>query len=104
MSRDREVRFLIHYVVETGGEPNRGWTPGEWRVRRLHQLQADGKPTVENIQKHCEAYERSTQPGGCNSHLGVTKILRAWIVDQRSGETLADYRRVPEVTRVQATA
>ena len=90
MSRDRAVRFVVHYVIDT---PGRAWTPGEWRARRQHQIQGDGKPTTDNLKKHCLHYEASTQPEGCNSHLGATKILRAWIVDQTSGEKVAEYTR-----------
>jgi hypothetical protein len=89
MSRDRIIPFMIHYEVDTRGQ----WTPGQWRTRAQYQIPADGKPTTENIKKHCLHYEASTQESGCNSHLGSTKILRAWIVDQRTGETVAEYRR-----------
>lgn len=90
MSRDRAIRFVLHVVVDT---PGRAWTPSEWRTRRQGQIPADGKPTTENIKKHCLHYEASTQPGGCNSHLGATKILRAWVVDQNTMERVAEYTR-----------
>jgi hypothetical protein len=90
MSRDRAIRFTVNYVIDT---PGMGWTPGEWRTRSRGQIPADGKPTVENLKKHCLHYEASTQEGGCNSHLGATKILRAWIFDHEAGQTVVEYTR-----------
>jgi len=90
MSRDRAIRYVCHVVID---QPGRAWTPSEWRTRPQGQIQADGKPTTENLRKHCEHYERSTQPGGCNSHLGATQILSARIVDQNTGETVASYQK-----------
>ncbi len=90
MSRDRAIRYVVHYVVDT---PGRAWTPGQWRSRPQGQCRADGKPTTANLQAHCLHYEASTQPDGCNSHLGATKIVRAWIIDQQTGEKVAEYTR-----------
>lgn len=45
-NRDREVRYVVQYVIDT---PGRMWTPGEWRARSHHQVQADGKPTTANL-------------------------------------------------------
>ena len=90
MSRDRAIRYVCHVVID---QPGRAWTPSEWRTRRQGQIPADGKPTTENLQKHCLHYEASTQPGGCNQHLGPTKILSARIVDQNDMSVVAEYRR-----------
>ena len=88
MSRDRAIRFVLHVVID---QPGRAWTPSEWRVKTRGQVVGYGKPTTENIKAHCQVVEGSTQPGGVNEHLGVTKIIRAWIVDQEIGEKVAEY-------------
>lgn len=94
MGQIRTVRFAIHYrLAPQEGQPLRGWTPGQWRARRQGQAPAHGKPTPANIQKHCEHYERSTLPGGCNEHLGPTTIASAWVIDQLTGETVGTWSR-----------
>jgi hypothetical protein len=89
MGTSRTVRFTVHYSVDHGV-----WTPGEWRMRpRFNgQAPAHGQATPENLKKHVEHVEASTQPGGVNAHIGVTKILSARIVDNFTGETLATYK------------
>ena len=89
-SRDRAIRFVLHVVIDT---PGRAWTPSEWRVRARYQSPGYGKPTVENIKKHCLFVEESTAEGGVNAHLGATKILKAWVVDQETGAKVAEYTR-----------
>lgn len=100
MGRDIAIRYQIHYVVQQvskEGLPSlglRAWTPAEWRIRRRGQIPGQGRPTVENIKRHCLAVEASTQPGGVNAHLGATRILRAWVVDHETGARV-DYARSP---------
>lgn len=88
MSRDRLVPFVINFTTDRGN-----WTAQEWRTRKQGRIPAYGKPTPENIQKHCAVVETSTAPGGVNSHMGYTKILRAWVVNQVSGEVVGEWSR-----------
>lgn len=93
MGHSRTVTYSVHYEVDHGI-----WTPGEWHSRRKSWMQGpgDGKPTNENLKKHCLHYEESTQPGRSNDYIGPTKILKAKIVDQRTQKTVATYEREPE--------
>ena len=86
--RSRAVRYVVHFNVDRGF-----WTPSEWRARREHQIPGYGAPTNENLAKHIAVVERATLPGGVNEHIGPTKILNARIVDQNTGQTVAEYRR-----------
>jgi hypothetical protein len=86
--RSRAVRYVVHFNVDRGH-----WTPSEWRARREGQSQSYGAPTAANLAKHVAHVERSTMPGGPNEHIGPTRILTARIVDQTTGQTLAEYRR-----------
>jgi hypothetical protein len=87
MSRSRLIPVTVNFVTDNGY-----WTPSEWRTRSTRQGgYSHGKPTLENLQKYVADAEAATQPGGVNAHLGPTKILKAWIIDQRSGEKLVEY-------------
>ncbi len=88
MGRSRKVTYGVHYVVDRAM-----WTPGEWRATSKVNAPGYGRPTDENLKKHCMFVEASSLPGGCNDHLGVTKILSAYIVDYRTGEPVAWYTR-----------
>jgi len=87
MSSTRKINYVIHYTVKD----NSYWTPCEWYARKRGQRPADGKPTPANIAKHCAHMEASTLPGGVNAHIGKTKILSAYVVDQRTREIVATY-------------
>lgn len=88
---DRAIRYTINFVIDT---PGKAWTPSEWRTRQVGRYGTPhGKPTTENIKKHCLHMEASTQPGECNQHLGATKILKAWVFDHQTGEKVAEYTR-----------
>ena len=69
------------------------YTPSAWRVTSRTQVAADGKPTAANLAKYVASVEASTQPGGCNAHLGATKIKWAAIYrNDGSMKTVAEYR------------
>lgn len=72
MGRILTPKFAVHYTVDNGF-----WTPAAWPTRHA------GRATDANLIKHVAVVEASTQPGGCNEHLGATKILSARIVNQR---------------------
>lgn len=66
-------------------------TPGAWNVRSRGCVLGNGIPTDERLAAYIEEIEQSTLPGEVNEHLGVTRIARAAIIHQRSGETVASY-------------
>lgn len=88
MSTSHPIRFSVHFVVDRAS-----WTPSEWRVKARGQVPGYGKPSNENLAKHALFVEASTAPGGVNAHLGYTKILKAHIVDNDTGVTVATYER-----------
>ena len=69
-----------------------GWGSYGWQARRRGQLAGWGKPTDSNLARHVRELEASTEPGGVNEHLGVTRIARAEIIDQATGKVVAVYR------------
>jgi hypothetical protein len=73
------------YVVEIR-TPGFGWTPAAWHCGR------NGRPTEANLAQYVEDLEKSTMPGGCNAHLGATRVARAWIRRNTiGGATVASY-------------
>jgi len=87
MSNTRYIKYVIHYTVKDGSY----WTPHEWYARKRNQRPGDGKPTTANIANHVAYWEASTLPGGCNAHIGKSKILSAYVVDQMSGMVVAQW-------------
>lgn len=82
MGRSFTPAFAIEYIVDNGF-----WTPGAWRTDQA------GRPTDANLARHVAFMEASTQPGGCNEHLGATKILAAHIVRNRGERVqVAEFR------------
>lgn len=69
MGRIVTPAYAIEYKIDNGF-----WTPACWNFKHA------GRPTDANLAKHIKVMEDSTQPGGCNQHLGATKILAAVIV------------------------
>ena len=88
MGRSIAIKYTVQVIVR--GVQN---TPSEWRTRsRLNGVvPAHGAPTAANLAAYVRKYEESTLPGGCNAHLGVTKVARAVIVNQQTRETIANY-------------
>jgi hypothetical protein len=73
------------YVVEID-TPGYRYTPAPWRTRQA------GRPTTANLAAHVEAFEASTEPGGCNAHLGATRVTSARIRrNQLRGVVVASY-------------
>ena len=83
MGRTITPAHAIEYVVDNGR-----WTPAGWDAKHA------GRPTAANLAAHCQLLEDSTMPGGCNEHLGPTRILAARIVTNRGERReVAAYRR-----------
>lgn len=73
------------YRVEMSAGPKFHYTPAAWRIAGM------GVPKDDNLKRYVETFERSTYPGGGNAHLGVTTIITAKIVNQRTGDIVAFY-------------
>jgi hypothetical protein len=54
-------------------------------------VHADGKPTVENIDRWVTAVENSLRTH--NKHLGIFSVVNAVIVNQFNGQTVAEWVR-----------
>ncbi len=91
MGHDRAVPVTVE-MFTTGDTSSRYCTPAEWRTKARVNAPAHGKPTDANLKLYVEMFEASTQPGGCNAHLGATVVFSAKITDHRSGVTKATYR------------
>lgn len=63
-----------------------GTTAWAWNVKD------HGKPNAANLAKVVERFAASTQPGGCNEHLGVQPLRNARLIRQRTDEVVATYR------------
>ncbi len=87
------IPYVVQMVTTANGEVHDN-TPAEWRCRaRLGNPSVHGKPNEKNLATHVARFEASTQKGGCNEHLGVTVVISALIKDQRTGATVAAYKR-----------
>jgi hypothetical protein len=92
MGKTLSVRYALHIEkVSTTEGRNAIWTPQAWRATSRNGLHAHGRPTNANLLRELAFLEASTTPGAVNEHLGVTKILKAHIVDQQTGNTVATY-------------
>jgi hypothetical protein len=59
-------------------------TPAAWR----------GRPTSLRLAQYVEQFERSTQPGGANAHLGPTTVTSARVKQNfQGGAVVATYYR-----------
>jgi hypothetical protein len=77
------------YVVEID-TPGHRWTPAPWNCRQ------NGRPTAPNLARYVQDLEASTMPGGCNSHLGATRVASARIrYNVLGGATVAGYAPEP---------
>ena len=75
------TKYQVKIVV-----PGYFYPPASWNCRR------DGRPTAANLAKFVESFEASTQPGQCNAHLGVTKVLSASVkLNDGSAKVVARY-------------
>lgn len=92
MGSSKPVTFTVELVIQDESGSLRACTASEWRVRaRYGNLPGYGKPTLENLTKYVSGFEASTQPQGCNQHLGVQKVISAFIKDQRCSTIVATY-------------
>lgn len=79
------------YVVEYQATGIR-MSPACWRVSSPNQIPADGRPTVKNLARHVESFNRSFQKGGSNEHLAGTRIVAAMLLrNDGSREVVASW-------------
>lgn len=89
MGRSRTPTYILKIVLESGNY----CTPMEWRVAKSYMGYGYGRPTVENIAKLVDDFEKSLLHGGANQHLGYDKVLSATITNQKTGEVIAEWSR-----------
>lgn len=89
MGQSRMWTYSLKFRCVSG----KHYTPNEWRVKS-HRLYGPGfgKPTPENIDKWVSGFEQS-MIDGVNKHLGTDQVVYAEIVDQRTGEVVAKWKR-----------
>ena len=81
MSRDATSKYAIQLVV-----PGYRYSPACWNCRR------NGRPTAANLIRYIESFEASTRPGGCNAHLGETRVSSAYIrLNEYAGQVVASF-------------
>jgi len=88
MSRTITPKYRLEIENDDGQYSNMAWNV------RTNTHAGNGMPTRVNLLKWIASFEESTQPGGCNDHLGATHILWAQIVCQRTGDTVVDWERI----------
>lgn len=77
MGHSTTPAYAIEFLTDHGS-----WTPAAWDAKHA------GRPTAANLAKHVGVMEASTNAGGCNAHLGATKILAARILKNRGHRDL----------------
>ena len=94
MSSSRTVRYVINVdsITNEGGINFYPVGLGEWRVRRDGVIPGLGKPTDAKLVQYVRKFEESTLPGGCNEHLGVTRIFECHVYDQKEAKIVARYK------------
>jgi hypothetical protein len=80
MGRSTTPTYAVYMHV-----PGFHYTPEAWPTKHY------GRPTAAALAKFVEDFERSTQDGGCNQHLGVQRVARAHVARQSTGATVASY-------------
>lgn len=89
MSKSTTPEFVVYLTLDRGVT-----TPSAWRIKATGCngcIPGHGKPTADNLKAYVTTFEASTQSGGCNAHLGVTKVLSARIVRQSTRDIVAAY-------------
>lgn len=81
MGRSTTPTYRLHLTV--AGRFT--YSPQAWNSK------AYGRPSATTLATQVAAFEASTRPGGCNAHLGAETVLRARVVHQFTGETVATY-------------
>lgn len=94
MGRSVKSKYAVRMTVA-----GFGITPACWNSQQA------GRPTAENLRRYVAAFEASTEPGGCNAHLGVTKVLEADIRENEfMGAVVARYSAAPVLSERQRRA
>ncbi len=88
MGKSRTYTYSIHIKVVSG----RRYTAGEWRTKTRLGWTGYGSPTTANIDKYVAAFEQSMIDGP-NKHLGIDQVTEAYIIDQRTGDVAAEWKR-----------
>lgn len=78
MGRITKPAYRVEYEVEGAR-----FTPAGWDSKHA------GRPNDRNLHHHVQVLQKSTEPGGVNAHLGPVRVLRAKVVKQSSGVTVA---------------
>lgn len=80
------VEFPRAYSVVDGNRWEQfAWSGGRWDCK------TSGRPTAASLARYVRELEDSTLPGGCNEHLGLTRVSHAQVIRQSTGETVAVY-------------
>ena len=87
MGRSVTSKYRVEYRIRGTDGSAMMTTPSCWWTRR------DGRATAANLSTHCVAMEKSSQPGGVNAHGKPFCVLSARIVEQSSGDVVAEYTR-----------
>lgn len=87
MGKSVAVRFSLTITLAS----RRYCTPSTWNVRSSTNIPGNGKPTTANIDKWVAAFEASMHTH--NKHLGIDQVTYAHIVDHKSGQVVAQWRR-----------
>jgi len=66
-------------------------TPAGWDERGRCGYRSPDKANEAHLKAYVEVFEASTQPDGCNAHIGPTKVLSARIIKQSTGQVVAVY-------------
>lgn len=68
MGRIATSKYAVSITV-----PGYSYSLAAWRCNQ------SGRPTDANLTRYVQAFEASTQAGGCNAHLGEQHVTRAYI-------------------------
>lgn len=89
MGRSTTPRYVLSVVTTRFGSSH---SRMEWRIGSRNGIRGYGNPTMKNIDRWVTEFERS-MVAGPNKHLGVYSVISAKIVNQFTGETVADWER-----------
>jgi hypothetical protein len=91
MGRSVAIKYTLEMVTQDAAGKLFECTPSEWRSRARNHVPGHGAPTEANLAKYVAGFQKSTQPGGANAHLGVQTVTRAKIVHQADRLVVAHY-------------
>jgi hypothetical protein len=81
MGRSTTPTYRLQITVAGRG----AYGPQAWNTK------AYGRPSAATLATQVAAFEASTREVGYNAHLGAETVLRARVVHQFTGETVATY-------------